>query len=84
MIKICECCGKEFTPSKASQKYCSRTCYRREQARQRDPKAEAGRIWIDFPIPKGEHGLDLLSGDELLHYGKYQAKRTLEAAKRKG
>lgn len=84
MIKICECCGKEFTPSKASQKYCSRTCYRRERARQRDPNAEAGRIWIDSPISKGAHGLDLLSEDELLHYGKYQAKRTLEAAKRKG
>lgn len=73
MIKICECCGNEFTPSKASQKYCSRNCYRRERARQRDPNAEAGRIWIDSPISKGAHGLDLLSEDELLHYGKYQA-----------
>lgn len=82
MIKICECCGNEFTPSKASQKYCSRTCYRRERARQRDPNAEAGRIWIDSPMPRGAHGLDLLSGDELLHYGKTQTKWYTETMKK--
>lgn len=82
MIKICECCGKEFTPSKASQKYCSRNCYRRERARQRDPTAEAGRIWIDSPMPKGPHGLDLLSEDELLHYGKTQTKWYTETMKK--
>lgn len=82
MIKICEYCGNEFTSSKASQKYCSRNCYHWERSRQRDLTAEAGRIWIDSPMPKGLHGLDLLSEDELLHYGKTQTKWYTETMKK--
>lgn len=71
---ICPICLKPFEKPKANSMYCSdfcRTIANRIRSSRTNEKRE---YWLSKARPKKMNRLDEIDPDDLLHYGRYQAK----------
>lgn len=75
-IKHCMICGKAFTAKNRAQIYCSDHC--REKAK-RDRNTSSSKQKPKMPIKM--KSLDKMNADDLLHYGKVQARMQLRRMK---
>lgn len=85
--KICPICDKAFAPHSNRQKYCGMSCaqkakrkhdiaYNKKNA-QKIKDNRLARVLADkVKVSKSKRrGLDLMTGEELLHYGEYQMRK---------
>ena len=77
--RVCKVCGKEFAPIVSHQKYCCKECavIARNKLACAYQKKNAKQIKEQNAIRKGKAkkracALDLMSGEDLLHYGANQ------------
>lgn len=72
--KVCPLCGVTFIPARPNRKYCTERCTRIANRIRSSRTNEKREYWLSKARPKKMNRLDEIDPDDLLHYGRYQAK----------